>query len=89
MYCGNCGNKLKKNEKFCGKCGRAREEENKEEIIYQEEQQLEPIISNTGVIALTITILVLALATIICTSIITKDIPATKHLSPYTSISLN
>ena len=48
MYCGNCGNKLGKDENFCGKCGRAREV--KEEVIYQEEQQLEPIISNTGVV---------------------------------------
>jgi len=79
MYCGNCGNKLGKDENFCGKCGRKRE--TKEEIIYQEEQQLEPIISNTGVIALTITVLVLAIATIIVTSVITKDIPETKHLN--------
>ncbi|MBR4693211.1 MAG: zinc ribbon domain-containing protein [Bacilli bacterium] len=79
MYCGNCGNKLGKDENFCGKCGRAREV--KEEVIYQEEQQLEPIISNTGVVALTITVLVLAIATIIVTSVITKDIPETKHLS--------
>lgn len=82
MYCGYCGAKLKENAKFCGKCGREVRIPVKQEIVYVEEKPIDSILNNTAVVLLTFGILVLSIATIICTSLITKDIPSTDRLSP-------
>ena len=86
MYCGYCGSKLREDTNFCGKCGREVFIPVKEEIVYIEEKPMESILSTGVVVALTLCVLVISITTIICTSVITKDIPETDHLRGEVSV---
>ena len=74
MYCGNCGNLLKENGHFCGKCGRPVYIEPK--VVYKEENKLPSLLEDRAVVALTFCVLILSIVTIVCASIFTKDIPS-------------
>ncbi len=86
MYCGYCGAKLRDNTNFCGKCGKEIFVPVKEEIVYVEEKPVESILSNGVVVALTLCVLIISIATIICASIITNDLPDTNQLKGDISI---
>lgn len=79
MYCSQCGAHMVQNARYCGSCG-AMVHSKVPEVVYVEEKREESILDNKAVVALTFCILVLSIITIICTSLITKDIPAMNRL---------
>ena len=80
MYCKYCGTAFRENARFCSKCGQPAPLP-KQEVVYLEEKPMESILSNGVVIGLTFFVLIFSIVTIICTSIITKDIPAKNQLA--------
>ena len=79
MYCKYCGTLLRENAGFCHKCGQP-VPPTKQDVVYVEEKPMESLMDNTTVIALTFCVLVIAIVTIVCTSLITKDIPSKDQL---------
>ena len=73
MFCVKCGNQLNENDRFCGICGNVVSQEPK--VVYVEEKPLESLLDNRTVVALTFLFLLLAFATIIGASYMTRDIP--------------
>ena len=79
MYCSQCGAHIVQNARYCASCGHL-VHSNVPEVVYVEEKQEESILDNKAVVALTFCILVLSIITIVCTSLITKDIPTMNRL---------
>lgn len=74
MYCSNCGFKLD-GGKYCGGCGcRVNNNNNNTQIIYKEEEEMKSLLNDTAIVALTLCVLILSIITIVCASVITKDI---------------
>ena len=84
MYCGNCGNQLKENVHFCGKCGHPVKVESK--VIYVEENKLPSILGDGAVVALMFGVLILSLVTIACASSVTQKTSSDKTLQEKVTI---
>lgn len=87
MYCKYCGALLREEARFCSKCGR-KVPPKKADVIYQEEKPMESIMDNKTVILLTFCVLALSIITIVCTSLITKDIPSKDQLQGSYSVEV-
>jgi len=76
MFCNKCGNKIKEGSSFCNKCGSIvkKEEEVKQEIIYQEVREKEPIVKTPIIIALTLGFLVISISLVGIISYFTSNL---------------
>ena len=78
MYCMNCGSKIVEGNRFCINCGRPvqNNEESKsqgENVVYVDEEKLEPIKDNSFVVPLVFGILLASILTIVCVSSLNKE----------------
>lgn len=84
MYCKNCGSKIVEGNKFCINCGRpiqnSKNSKNKKEnVIYIDEEKIEPIKDNSFVVPLVFGILLASILTIVCVSSLNKETTNKMH----------
>ena len=91
MYCVRCGTALKENARFCGRCGTTAPVVTQPvvaqpaQVVYVEEKPIESLWENKKVLLFTFLVMAISVATIICTSIITKDLPSMSKLDTVTT----